>query len=114
MSNSTSQRQRRMQRVASGQIPFSAIPHGLGGYRNYGCPCYTCTTAGRADNRRATLARREKHGDMRAYTLWSRQEDAVVRRRDLTHDQVAELLPNRTRWGVVARRRRLGLLEGDK
>lgn len=114
MSGGLSQRQRRMQRVASGEIPFSAIPHGLGGYRNYGCPCHTCTSAGRADNRKATSARREKHGDMRAYVLWTPQEDAVVRRMELSAAQAAELLPNRTRWAVTSRRHRLGLSGGAK
>lgn len=38
--------------------PFNRIPHGEGGYKNYGCRCEVCTPAGAAANKRQREARR--------------------------------------------------------
>lgn len=44
------------------RTPFDGIPHGEGGYKNYGCRCEVCRPAGAAANRRQREARKGRSG----------------------------------------------------
>lgn len=42
------------------RMPFDQIPHGEGGYKNYGCRCEVCRPAGAEANRRQREARKSR------------------------------------------------------
>jgi len=101
--NRADSRARRAERRAT---PFELIPHGEGGYSNYGCHCETCLAAGSKRNADHYDARLRAAGRKRSKRMWTPEQDAVLARTDLTAAQAAGLV-GRSATAVNCRRARL-------
>lgn len=55
----------RQWRISKQETLMSAVPHGLNGYRNYGCRCPVCVTAKAADWARYSEERKNGENSVR-------------------------------------------------